>query len=85
MIELGSRGPRIRGHHTSLRRGQKKRKLLVGENEGIIGKDVSVLSGGEVIEQEGKQKHWQRLSLGSADHGMAAVDGDERIGGNLPQ
>jgi hypothetical protein len=82
VIEIGSRGPRVRGHHTSLRREQKKRKLPVATNMGTVGKDVSVLGGGEIIEMEGKRKHWRNLE-GITDEGMEILDEDERVEGEL--
>jgi hypothetical protein len=50
------------------------------------GADVAVLSGGEVIEREGKRKHWRRLEEGITDEGMVVVDevGEEE-GEALPE
>lgn len=91
IIEAGSRGPRVRGHHTSLRREQKKRKLPVATNKGLVGKDTSVMSGGEIIEKEGKRKHWRKLEgvandeveEGITDEGMEIFDEEERVEGEL--
>jgi len=85
IIETGTRGPRVRGHHTALRREQKKRKLPVAANKGLVGKDTSVFSGGEVIEREGKRKHWRQLSgeHGITDDGMEILDEEENVEGEL--
>jgi hypothetical protein len=83
IIEAGSRGPRVRGHHTALRREQKKRKLPVAQNKGIVGKEVSILSGGEVIEREGKRKHWKQFEEGITDEGMEMLDEEENVEGEL--
>jgi hypothetical protein len=90
IIEAGSRGPRVRGHHTALRREQKKRKLPVATNKGTIGNDISILSGGEIIEKEGKRKHWRKLEEeeGRMDDeeeeaGMEILDEEERVEGEL--
>jgi hypothetical protein len=89
IIEFGARGPRIRGHHTTLRNEGKKRKVPVARNMGVIGAGVAVLSGGEVIEREGKRKHWRRLEDGGdesgedeegiTDRGMLVVDEDGKM------
>jgi len=85
IIEPGKRGPRVRGHHTALRREQKKRKLPVATNKGIVGKDVSVLSGGEVVEREGKRKHWRQFgdNDGITDEGMEILDEDDNVEGEM--
>jgi hypothetical protein len=83
IIEAGTRGPRVRGHHTALRREQKKRKLPVAENKGIVGKEISILSGGEVIEREGKRKHWKQFEEGITDEGMEIMDEEENVEGEL--
>ena len=85
VIEVGSRGPRVRGHHTSLRREQKKRKLPVAKNTGLVGKDTSVFSGGEVIEREGKRKHWQQFpdEEGITEDGMEILDEEDHVEGEL--
>lgn len=83
--EAGTRGPRVRGHHTALRREQKKRKLPVAKNKGLVGKETSVLSGGEVIEREGKRKHWRQLpdEDGNTEDGMQIVDEEDHMEGEL--
>lgn len=85
IIKAGSRGPRVRGHHTALRREQKKHKRPIATNKGLVGKNTSVFSGGEVIEQEGKRKHWRQFSdqYSTADEGMEIVDEEENIEGEL--
>ena len=85
VIEVGSRGPRVRGHHTSLRREQKKRKLPVAKNTGLVGKDTSVFSGGEVIEREGKRKHWRQFPDGEGitEDGMEILDEEDYVEGEL--
>jgi hypothetical protein len=85
IIEAGTRGPRVRGHHTTLRREQKKRKLPVATNKGLVGKDTAVFSGGEVIEREGKRKHWRQFpdERGIADEGMEIVDEEDQVEGEL--
>ena len=72
----------MRGHHTALRREQKKRKLPVATNTGTVGKDVNVLGGGEIIEMEGKRKHWRKLE-GITDEGMEIMDEEEQVEGEL--
>ena len=85
VIEVASRGPRVRGHHTSLRREQKKRKLPVAKNTGLVGKDTSVFSGGEVIERDGKRKHWRQFpgAEGITEDGMEIFDEEDHIEGEL--
>ena len=87
IIEPGSRGPRVRGHHTALRREQKKRKLPVAKNSGTVGTGTSVFSGGEIIEKEGKRKHWRQLQdeggHGITDEGMEVVDEEEQVEGMM--
>lgn len=85
IIEAGTRGPRVRGHHTALRREQKKRKLPVAKNKGLVGKETSVLSGGEVIEREGKRKHWREFpnEVGITEDGMQIVDEEDQVEGEL--
>ena len=85
IIEPGERGPRVRGHHTALRREQKKRKLPVATNKGIVGKDISVLSGGEVVEREGKRKHWTQFEDkdGITDEGMEILDEEDNVEGEM--
>jgi len=86
LIEAGTRGPRVRGHHTALRREQKKRKFPVSTNKGVVGKETDVLSGGEVIEREGKRKHWRQFD-GEEDgityEGMDIVDEEDRVEGQM--
>jgi hypothetical protein len=82
IVEAGTRGPRVRGHHTTLRREQKKRKAPVAANKGLVGKETSVLSGGEVIEREGKRKHWRQLD-GEVDEGMELLDDEDHVEGEL--
>lgn len=86
IIKTGVRGPRVRGHHTALRREQKKRKLPIATNKGLVGKDTSVFSGGEVIEREGKRKHWRQLpdDMAIVDDGMDIMDEEDYIEGKLP-
>ena len=75
-----ARGPRVRGHHTSLRREQKKRKQPIATNKGLIA--TSVLSGGEVIEKEGKRKHWRQFpDLEDEGDGVEMLDEEERVEG----
>ena len=85
IIETGSRGPRVRGHHTTLRREQKKRKLPIAKNTGIVGKDTSVFSGGEVIEREGKRMHWRQFPVesGITEDGMEILDEEYYVEGEL--
>lgn len=86
LMEAGTRGPRVRGHHTALRRGQKKRKFAVSTNKGVVGKETDVLSGGEVIEQEGKRKHWRHfdgVEDGITDEGMEIMDEEDRVEGQM--
>jgi queuine tRNA-ribosyltransferase len=88
IIEAGTRGPRVRGHHTTLRREQKKRKLPMAQNKGVVGKETSVLSGGEVIEQEGKRKHWRTLEGDDnveimKDNKMEILDEEDNVEGEL--
>ena len=85
IIETGSRGPRVRGHHTSLRREQKNQKPRVAKNTGTVGKDTSVFSGGEVIEREGKRKHWRQFpdEAGITEDGMEILDEEDYVEGEL--
>jgi hypothetical protein len=58
----------------------------VSSNKGVVGKDVSVLSGGEVIEREGKRKHWRQLEDGEdgiTDEGIDIVDEEDQLEGEL--
>jgi hypothetical protein len=80
IIEAGTRGPRVRGHHTQFRHEQKKRKVPVAINQGLVGKETSVLSGGDLIEREGRRKHWRDLE---DEEGMKLLDEDERVEGEL--
>jgi hypothetical protein len=80
VILPGSRGPRVRGHHTTLRREHKKRKAPVAINKGVVGLDADVFSGGEIVEREGKRKHWTQFEEGE---GMEIVDEEERAEGEL--
>jgi hypothetical protein len=83
IIEAGTRGPRVRGHHTGLRPEGKKRKRPVAKNKGTVGKGKEVLSGGEVIERDGKRKHWNQLEDGIIVEGMEIVDEEENVEGQL--
>ena len=80
-IDAGARGPRVRGHHTALRREQKKRKLPVAKNKGLVGKETSVLSGGEIIERQGKRKHWRQFPSedGIVEDGVESVDEEDHV------
>jgi hypothetical protein len=45
-----------------------------------------VLSGGEVIEREGKRKHWRQLEDGEdgiTDEGIEIVDEEDQVEGEL--
>lgn len=58
----------------------------MSSNKGVVGKDVSVLSGGEVIEREGKRKHWRQLEDGEdgiTDEGIDIVDEEDQLEGEL--
>lgn len=58
----------------------------MSSNKGVVGKDVSVLSGGEVIEREGKRKHWRQLEDGEdgiTDEGIEIVDEEDQVEGEL--
>jgi hypothetical protein len=81
VILPGSRGPRVRGHHTTLRREHKKRKAPVASNKGVVGKGADVFSGGEIVEREGKRKHWTQFE--GEGEGMEIVDEEERVEGEL--
>ena len=86
LIEAGTRGPRVRGRHTALRREQKKRKVHVATNKGVVGKNVDVLSGCEVIEREGKRKHWRHFEGdvdGITDEVVGIVNEEERVEGQI--
>ena len=48
-----------------------------------MGKDVSVYSGGEIIEKEGKRKHWRRLEGEDEGTGVEMLDEEERVEGVL--
>lgn len=80
--EPGSRGPRVRGHHTTLSREKKERKVPVAVNKGIVGKETSVLSGGEVIERDGKRKHWRQLD-DEMSEAMEIMDEEDHVEGEL--
>jgi len=54
----------------------------VAKNKGLVGKDVEVFSGGEIVEREGKRKHWQQFEDGDGG-GMEMLDEEERVEGEL--
>jgi hypothetical protein len=81
----GLRGPRVRGHHTALRREQKKHKLPVANNVGLVGSTTWLYGGGEILEREGKRKHWRQLAdkdgIELSDQGIEIVDEEEQVEG----
>ena len=42
----------------------------MAKNTGLVGKDTSVFSGGEVIERQGRRKHWRQFP--DEDEGITA-------------
>lgn len=81
VILPGSRGPRVRGYHTTLRREHKKRKVPVASNKGVVGLGAAVFSGSEIVEREGNTKHWTQFE--GEREGMEIVDEEERVEGEL--
>jgi len=51
----------------------------VAKNKGLVGRDADVFSGGEIVEREGKRKHWQQFD----DGGVEMLDEEERVEGEL--
>jgi len=54
----------------------------VAKNKGLVGKDADVFSGGEIVEREGKRKHWQQFEDGDGG-GVEMLDEEERVEGEL--
>ena len=54
----------------------------MAKNKGLVGKDADVFSGGEIVEREGKRKHWQQFEDGDGG-GVEMLDEEERVEGEL--
>ena len=52
----------------------------MASNKGVVGQGADVFSGGEIVEREGKRKHWTQFEEGE---GMEMVDEEERVEGEL--
>lgn len=57
----------------------------MASNKGLVGKDADVFSGGEIVERDGKRKHWKQFDAEEEDGGVVMLDEDERVEGELFQ